>query len=172
MPLDLFMRRGAPLIEAKGKLPVVADHIDVESGGTDTYDKHNKGGMALPTPPTSAGTGMEMAPLSSTPSSDSQEKNRVAHAYLTRHSSSNLKQYGAVLLITVICLSFLLPLDWRILMLVYAAVLFGCIASLWLARSVLQCDDGTAEMRQVSDPIREGAEGFLHVQYTVRLLSK
>jgi len=107
-----------------------------------------------------------MAPLASAPSSDSLEKSKVAHAYLTRHSSSSLKQYGAILIISVICLFFILPLDWRILMLVYAAVCFGGIASLWLARSVLQCDDGTAEMRQVSDPIREGAEGFLHVQYT------
>lgn len=160
------MRRGAPLSEAKGKLPVVADHLDVESGGADNYNKHNKGGMALPTPPTSGGMGMEMAPLASTASSDSLEKNKVAHAYLTRHSSSSLKQYGAILLIAVICLSFVLPLDWKILMLVYAAVCFGGIASLWLAKSVLQCDDGTAEMRQVSDPIREGASGFLHVQYT------
>jgi inorganic pyrophosphatase len=44
--------------------------------------------------------------------------------------------------------------------------MFGAIASLWLSRSVLQSDDGTEEMRQVSDPIREGAKGFLKVQYT------
>lgn len=30
-------------------------------------------------------------------------------------------------------------------------------------------DDGTSEMRKVSDPIREGAEGFLRVQYGVIL---
>jgi len=30
----------------------------------------------------------------------------------------------------------------------------------------LKCDDGTAEMRAVSDPIREGADGFLRVQYS------
>ena len=32
---------------------------------------------------------------------------------------------------------------------------------------VLSKDDGTADMRRVSDPIREGAEGFLMVQYGV-----
>jgi len=50
--------------------------------------------------------------------------------------------------------------------LVFSACAFGAIASLWLSRAVLQCDDGTSEMRAVSDPIREGAEGFLHVQYS------
>lgn len=51
-------------------------------------------------------------------------------------------------------------------MLVYSSCLFGVIALLWLSRSVLQSDDGTEEMRAVSDPIHEGAAGFLHVQYT------
>ncbi|HVN76196.1 MAG TPA: sodium-translocating pyrophosphatase [Thermoanaerobaculaceae bacterium] len=41
-----------------------------------------------------------------------------------------------------------------------------------LARWVLRKDDGTPEMRRVSDPIREGAEGFLHTQYgTIAKLS-
>jgi inorganic pyrophosphatase len=61
-----------------------------------------------------------------------------------------------------------LPLsqEWSILLIVYAACCFGALCSLWLSRAVLQQDDGTPEMRAVSDPIREGAEGFLHVQYT------
>jgi len=49
---------------------------------------------------------------------------------------------------------------------VAGAVVYGAIASLWLSSSVLKCDDGTKEMRAVSDPIREGAEGFLNVQYS------
>jgi K(+)-stimulated pyrophosphate-energized sodium pump len=41
-----------------------------------------------------------------------------------------------------------------------------------LARWVLHKDDGTPEMRKVSDPIREGAQGFLHTQYgTIAKLS-
>ncbi len=40
------------------------------------------------------------------------------------------------------------------------------LAVAWgLARWVLRKDDGTPAMRMVSDPIREGAEGFLHTQY-------
>eukprot|EP00510_Aplanochytrium_minuta_P001902 CAMPEP_0184014398 /NCGR_PEP_ID=MMETSP0954-20121128/5628_1 /TAXON_ID=627963 /ORGANISM="Aplanochytrium sp, Strain PBS07" /LENGTH=728 /DNA_ID=CAMNT_0026294857 /DNA_START=561 /DNA_END=2747 /DNA_ORIENTATION=- len=38
--------------------------------------------------------------------------------------------------------------------------------TLYLSTWVLSKDDGTDAMRKVSDPIREGAEGFLRVQYT------
>jgi H+-translocating diphosphatase len=75
--------------------------------------------------------------------------------------------YVAVLLLGATCLVCpFVPLTWSILTIVSSACLFGGIASLWLSRSVLQCDEGTPEMRAVSDPIREGAEGFLKVQYT------
>ena len=126
--------------------------------------------------------GMEMAPLTagSVGSVSSgglilapgdAEKNkmtRMSHAYLAnaRTSNESLKTYGCLLLVATIILFMILPLTAAILCLVYASVLFGVIASLFLARAVLQCDDGTPEMRAVSDPIREGAEGFLHVQYT------
>ena len=46
---------------------------------------------------------------------------------------------------------------------VYGAIAFGAMGSLWLSRVVLAADDGTSEMRAVSDPIREGATGFLNV---------
>jgi len=59
-----------------------------------------------------------------------------------------------------------LPLPWKILGFVYGAIAFGAMGSLWLSRVVLAADDGTSEMRAVSDPIREGATGFLNVQYT------
>lgn len=62
--------------------------------------------------------------------------------------------------------SMMFPLQMRIMWLVYGAVVFGALVSMWLSKNVLSCDDGTPEMRAVSDPIREGAEGFLHVQYT------
>lgn len=35
-----------------------------------------------------------------------------------------------------------------------------------IERFIFSKDDGTPEMRAVSDPIREGAEGFLKIQYT------
>lgn len=43
---------------------------------------------------------------------------------------------------------------------------FFLLVVLFPSRWVLAKDDGTPEMRKVSDPIREGAEGFLRVQYT------
>ena len=48
---------------------------------------------------------------------------------------------------------------------VLCACAFGAYFSYWLAGYVFAKDDGTPEMRAVSDPIREGAEGFLKVQY-------
>ncbi|CAE7495582.1 AVPL2, partial [Symbiodinium microadriaticum] len=41
----------------------------------------------------------------------------------------------------------------------------GAFFAQWLAGYVFSKDDGTEAMRNVSDPIREGAEGFLKVQY-------
>ncbi len=46
-----------------------------------------------------------------------------------------------------------------------AAGLLGLLAALLLTRSVLSCDSGTAEMRVISDAIREGAEAFMSSQY-------
>src|SRR5277367_3426640 len=39
------------------------------------------------------------------------------------------------------------------------------VAALMLARAVIASDTGTAEMRAISDAIREGAEAFLRRQY-------
>ena len=81
-------------------------------------------------------------------------------------SLNSIRLYGSIMILGTLSLCFICPIHWAILVLVYASCLFGCIATLWLSKSVLSCDDGTSEMRAVSDPIREGAEGFLHVQYT------
>jgi inorganic pyrophosphatase len=98
--------------------------------------------------------------------SSSKQKKGVSYAYLTRHSPDALRMYALVLLIATCVACPFLAIEWCILTLVFSSCVFGAIASLWLSRSVLQCDDGTPEMREVSDPIREGAEGFLKVQYT------
>src|ERR1700744_1756633 len=46
------------------------------------------------------------------------------------------------------------------------------VAALILARAVLSADTGTAEMRVISDAIREGAEAFLARQYrTIGILA-
>ena len=39
------------------------------------------------------------------------------------------------------------------------------VAALMLVRAVIAADTGTAEMRAISDAIREGAEAFLRRQY-------
>lgn len=63
-------------------------------------------------------------------------------------------------------LSFVLSIHTFILLLVLYTCVLGIGVSYVLAMQVLSVDDGTPEMRAVSDPIRQGAAGFLHVQYT------
>jgi Inorganic H+ pyrophosphatase len=87
-------------------------------------------------------------------------------AFATNSSPDKIRLYGIVVVLGTLCICPFVSIQWAILTIVYASCIFGCVATLWLSRSVLQCDDGTPEMRAVSDPIREGAEGFLHVQYT------
>ena len=94
-------------------------------------------------------------------------------AYFSQHASPNiLAFYALILLATTVLVAPFLAIQWCILFLVFASCVFGGIASMWLSRVVMQCDDGTAEMRAVSDPIREGASGFLRVQYSVRVTNR
>lgn len=168
------MRRGAPLSSRTSKrTPVMAD-VEVMEGGMG-------GPQSIPLmrqAPPSTGTGssshsggvsmdVSMGYDSKAKTGGSGYKPKVARAYLAKHSPAALKLYALVLLVGVVVVCPFLPIEWCILTLVYASCAFGAIASLWLSRSVLECDDGTAEMRAVSDPIREGASGFLHVQYHV-----
>jgi hypothetical protein len=87
-------------------------------------------------------------------------------SFLTNQSPKQLQFIAIILMVATAVVCPFLPIEYSILTLVYASCGFGSIASLWLAQRVLSCDNGTAEMRAVSDPIREGAEGFLHVQYS------
>ena len=118
----------------------------------------------------SAPRSLELDPMLSPSAKDKkprtagQMKSQV-YATFTRHSPNVLRLWALLLGVATACICPFLPIEWCILVLVFAACTFGAIASLWLARNVLQCDDGTPEMRSVSDPIREGAEGFLKVQY-------
>jgi len=96
-------------------------------------------------------------------------RNRIAFAYLTSWSPATLQRAALLTLIVPILISIFFS-SWAsvmftIMVWVFAAVAFGVVSSLYLSQSVLSCDDGTEEMRAVSDPIREGAEGFLSVQY-------
>lgn len=183
------MRRGAPVAQQDStrKRPVVAADVDDLEGGAVLGGGDGGGGLAqsssvpyLKPPPSFNGTSRsdsgsfhEMDPLTiPTINDDSQKKGprrrKHMHHYdlLTNLSPDSLRLYAIILFIVIAVISPFLPVEWSILSIVFGACSFGAIASLWLSRSVLQCDDGTAEMRAVSDPIREGAEGFLHVQYT------
>ena len=48
---------------------------------------------------------------------------------------------------------------------VLSACMYGLVFAYWICMDILSKDDGTHEMRAISDPIRQGAEGFLQVQY-------
>ena len=49
---------------------------------------------------------------------------------------------------------------------VYAISAISLLFALYLARKVLKSDTGTAQMREVSDAIKEGASAFVRKQYT------
>lgn len=157
------MRRGAPSPYYKSPSMTLVNnaHDDIEGGQ-----------VSVP---------LVRTPTSTAPSSASQMEisldvsgkgkgPRIKSRYysaLSRQSPNLLRMYGLVLFIGTAILMPMLSIEWCILLLVFSSCAFGAIASLWLSRVVLQCDDGTNEMRQVSDPIREGASGFLKVQYSV-----
>lgn len=90
----------------------------------------------------------------------------------SRHSSAYPKlpfktapalAFAAVATLLVVLLA---PSGAKPIVLVMGICGVGIIVTGWLADSVLSKDDGTPAMRAVSDPIKEGAEGFLKVQYT------
>jgi len=96
---------------------------------------------------------------------DSTKYRGVSNTFL--NISPDTVRNGGIWVAVVLLFSIsFLPLEYTILSIVYSACAFGFIMSLWLCQSVMQCDDGTSEMREVSNPIHEGAHGFLRVQYT------
>lgn len=176
------MKRGAPLNQ-QGKLPVTSPHpADISTLEEGSYDKTQKANGTSYARATNfsnfynnkstsssssfgAVNGTFRAKAKAT-SMASSSMNRFVFSILTKISLDNMKMGLLILIVATILLSFLLPLALKIFLLVYAAIVFGILGSLYLSKSVLECDDGTEEMRQVSDPIREGAEGFLSVQYS------
>ncbi len=99
-------------------------------------------------------------------SSSSSSLNRMVFGLLSKTSTDQLKLGLIIALAAPIVLSLVLPLTLRILAFIASAIAFGIIGSIYLAKTVLENDDGTEAMRAVSDPIRQGAEGFLNVQYS------
>lgn len=145
----------------------MADVEDLEGGGSGAEPlvkrQPSSGGISLGSLSGSAPNSLEY----SVGAAKKSPGHKVAHAYLSKHSPNTIRSYGAFILLFTALVCPFLSIEWCILVLVFASCAFGAVASIWLSHSVLQCDDGTVEMRAVSDPIREGAEGFLRVQYSV-----
>eukprot|EP00554_Chaetoceros_debilis_P009824 CAMPEP_0194104226 /NCGR_PEP_ID=MMETSP0150-20130528/4584_1 /TAXON_ID=122233 /ORGANISM="Chaetoceros debilis, Strain MM31A-1" /LENGTH=920 /DNA_ID=CAMNT_0038791695 /DNA_START=144 /DNA_END=2903 /DNA_ORIENTATION=+ len=98
--------------------------------------------------------------------SSSASMNRMVYSFLAKTSMDQLKVALGVTIVLPMILCLILPsLTLRILTFLVSAIAFGVIGSIAMSKSVLENDDGTESMRNVSDPIREGAEGFLSVQY-------
>ena len=53
----------------------------------------------------------------------------------------------------------------------WAPPLRSVVSIMWLSKNVLSCDDGTAEMRAISHPIREGGAELFKVMTMGLLLS-
>ena len=175
------MRRGAPLSEHR-KNPVISPHpADISTVEEGSYDKNQKSN-GFQARPHSFGLndtyysnyGNITADMKQHASSKSMygsslvssSLNRYVFFLLTKLSTQVLQSSTLLLFALVFIAVFVLPLTMKMFFVIYAAIAFGIIGSLYLSKSVLECDDGTEEMRQVSDPIREGAEGFLSVQYS------
>lgn len=73
------------------------------------------------------------------------------------------------ILISAILVSWFLVAQgsWQVNLIFVFAISFGGLAfAYWLMLWILNIDAGTTQMRAVSDPIREGSEGFLRTQYS------
>ena len=162
------MRRGAPMNSSKERA-VIAD--DMESGGLSNSSNHSSTSSLGNSGHMSVNLGTD---YSSAYSGDKGKKNK-SPSYININTLSvpqltlNASMRSALFIVcgVLFIFSFILPLEYKILLLVFGSCVFGAIASLFLSQTVLSCDDGTPEMRAVSDPIREGADGFLKVQYSV-----
>jgi len=166
------MRRGASRSSQQRKPVVMADLGDLEGGGSAVYGGSNpNSGNSFHSAPKFEAPGGAVSALYDSDKAKRRCGHRRGYQSLlvdvTGSMSSSLLQQCLGLLVAVVVVGAIaLPLQMKIMWLVYGAVAFGALVSIWLSKNVLMCDDGTPEMRAVSDPIREGAEGFLRVQYT------
>lgn len=90
---------------------------------------------------------------------------RLSHSPVTQQTLQ-WPVLAGLLGVTLVLFLFLSSVAAGILLWVLAACVYGSLAALWLCRAVLLRDAGTPDMRAVSDPIAQGAAGFLAVQYT------
>lgn len=150
------MRRGAPIYSQQYRKPaVMADYDeDLEGGsGSGTTQRAPNSGSGLQ--PMEVGLSGGSGGTASTFDSTGKAKRRTYHqGYQSllvgaAGSMSNdlLQKVLGLLVIVVLAGAMVFPLQMKILWLVYGAVVFGAVVSMWLSKNVLSCDDGTPEMR-------------------------
>uniref|UniRef100_A0AAV1TQG6 H(+)-exporting diphosphatase n=1 Tax=Peronospora matthiolae TaxID=2874970 RepID=A0AAV1TQG6_9STRA len=107
----------------------------------------------------------DTAPLTRSEDGDVDEMGSDASAALAYARKLNLQRPVAA----ISALGALLLLfggSFRPIFLVFTICGYGAVFSLYLSHWVLSKDSGTLEMKEVATPIRQGAEGFLKIQYT------
>ena len=125
--------------------------LDVSSGGGSTNNLH-----VVPSMPTYTMTGSGSTQSTST-SMAALHKLGPWAMYFMAIPTEYLIQVSAALSAGAFLCVLVLPAFMSILVTVMVCCCLGTAFSIYLAKSVLICDDGTEEMRAVSDPIREGA---------------
>jgi H+-translocating diphosphatase len=91
-----------------------------------------------------------------------ESKGKVTRAYARKEIKP--LPYAAAILGAFFVLSLIFSSAVHVV-LVLSVCAAGCLFAYWVCMFILAKDDGTKEMRAISDPIRAGAEGFLQVQY-------
>lgn len=101
---------------------------------------------------------------------DNDSKKRIPTASIPRYlfrfgNRQNFLKILSLIFSVGLFLCFIMGDLWFIA-LVLSICSGGAAMTLYLGAWILSRDDGSAAMRKVSDPIREGAEGFLSIQYS------
>mmetsp|Transcript_13715 Transcript_13715/g.27387 ORF Transcript_13715/g.27387 Transcript_13715/m.27387 type:complete len:865 (+) Transcript_13715:96-2690(+) len=174
------MRRGAPqqygshgsnsnfvdnTHDVEGAPPPVASAAALKKDDDGGVDKVAKTPVKSRPMPTMDAMSIGVGPVSSSTAPASGGSSSAFNAYAERADTSFLHTCILGLFLAGVASSFVFSADKLIVILVGLSCTFGYLYSMHLCKSILRCDDGTPEMRAVSDPIREGAEGFLSVQY-------
>eukprot|EP00520_Triparma_pacifica_P006207 CAMPEP_0118656952 /NCGR_PEP_ID=MMETSP0785-20121206/13753_1 /TAXON_ID=91992 /ORGANISM="Bolidomonas pacifica, Strain CCMP 1866" /LENGTH=797 /DNA_ID=CAMNT_0006549825 /DNA_START=199 /DNA_END=2589 /DNA_ORIENTATION=- len=128
---------------------------------------------SLPPPPSlsvSSGsapplTSSQTLPLSSSFPNAKYMKMPINLPFNVPKSQGDVQKVGIGVGIGLFIAIMILPTTAGLIAVTGALCTFGFLYSSYLHDEVLKLDTGTQEMRDVSEPIRVGAEGFLNVQY-------
>ena len=88
----------------------------------------------------------------------------VSRAYAKHGAPPNMMPVFAGILGTGVILSLIFQ-SYAHILIVISICCYGGAFCYWMHGNIMSKDTGTPEMRAVSDPIREGSQGFLQVQY-------